>query len=448
MDPRMKGRSFFCFRDSRFLNMVPKDRRREARHQFQEFPTQEEAQQLGYRQAHRETAIRRLKLRRLKHKIRAVREQGYPVFENYAARWNPEADDRPTRFRGRLVELVEFGNWVRDQLWEAIKAEHALPEEPPAATLGDDLAQEADEHERFMESHLRVYVGRQDLHDALVAFADGDAPFPGLVTGPSGSGKSAALSRFVTEYRRIHPDVLVISHFIGASPRSAGLRDLLRRLCHRPADRFGFGDEVPQEIDQLVDTFRDFLARVPADQRVLLVLDALNQLEETDRARELWWLPRELPPHVKVVASCIVDPKSKDAEEDPVARAFRQRPYRPVSVGPLSVREALTIVRRVPSLSAKTLDRDQRRSLLENSAAANPLYLRVALEELRGFGSFEQLNDRIAALPRDGLADAVLARAGFSPAAMRQAGDPLTALFVQVLERLKRDFDPRWCTTS
>ena len=66
----------------------------------------------------------------------------------------------------------------------------------------------------------------------------------------------------------------------------------------------------------------------------------------------------------------------------------------------------------------------------------------MALEELRGFGSFEQLDDRIAALPRDGLADAVLERAGFSPAAMRQAGDPLTALFVQVIERLELEFDP------
>src|SRR3954452_20024998 len=63
MDPRMKGRSFFYFRDPRFLNTVPRDRRREVRHQFQEFPTEEEIHQLGSRQAHRQAATRRLKLR-------------------------------------------------------------------------------------------------------------------------------------------------------------------------------------------------------------------------------------------------------------------------------------------------------------------------------------------------------------------------------------------------
>ena len=225
----MLGRSFFYFRDPKALDGLPADILREV-----------------YVEADPE-AIR--KLADLKDR---VRKSGYPVYDGYPARWDPDADDRPSKRHGRLVDLDEFGRQVRDQLWEAIKAEHPLPEEPPAATLGDNLADETDDHERFMESRLRVYVGRQDLHDALVAFANGSDTFPGLVTGPSGSGKSAALARFVTEYRRIHPDVLVISHFIGASPRSAGLRDLLRRLCRRLADRFGFGDEVPQEIDRLV----------------------------------------------------------------------------------------------------------------------------------------------------------------------------------------------------
>jgi telomerase protein component 1 len=241
MDPRMRGWSFFYFRDPKALDGVPA-----------------EIRQAVYVET--ETEATR-KLADLKDRIR---KSGYPVYDGYPARWDPEAYDRPSGSLGRLGDLDAFGDRVRDQLWEAIKAEHReaikaehpLPEEPPAATLGVDLAEEADDHERFMESRLRVYIGRQDLHDALIAFADGSDPFPGLVTGPSGSGKSAALARFVTEYRQSHPDVLVIPHFIGASPRSAGLRDPLRRLCGGLADRFGFDDEVPQEINLLVNTFR------------------------------------------------------------------------------------------------------------------------------------------------------------------------------------------------
>jgi hypothetical protein len=48
--------------------------------------------------------------------------------------------------------------------------------------------------------------------------------------------------------------------------------------------------------------------------------------------------------------------------------------------------------------------------------------LLVALEELRGSGSFEQLNARIVAFPRE--------------------GDTVTAIFDQVIERLRDEFDP------
>ena len=49
--------------------------------------------------------------------------------------------------------------------------------------------------------------------------------------------------------------------------------------------------------------------------------------------------------------------------------------------------ERMEIIREVPSVSAKTLDKNQIKMLLDNPATKNPLYLLIALEELRGFGS-------------------------------------------------------------
>ena len=125
---------------------------------------------------------------------RQIRHSGYPV-ENYPARWDPDAYDRPSRSHGRLVGLEAFGERVRDQLWQAIQEELQLPEQPSLETAADPLAEEQDYHERFIESRLRVYVGREKINDELLAFADGNDPIPCLVTGPSGSGKSAALAR-------------------------------------------------------------------------------------------------------------------------------------------------------------------------------------------------------------------------------------------------------------
>jgi len=298
-----------------------------------------------------------------------------------------------------------------------------LPERPPVVTATDPLADEQDYHERFMESRLRVYVGREQINDALLAFADGNELVPCLVTGPSGSGKSAALARFVRDYQHKQPQTLVIPHFIGASPRSTNLRDMLRRFCQVFKARFGFAEDVPEEAAKLSVTFQEFVGKVPTETRVLLVIDALNQLDEANRAQELYWLPAGLPPQVKVIVSCIND----SGKTEPLLEAFRWRKHCPVQLPTLSDAEQREIIRQVPSLSAKTLDDDQVRLLLSNPATANPLFLLVALEELRGFAPYERLNERIATFPRE--------------------GDTVTAIFTQVIERLAGEFNEKLVET-
>lgn len=332
-----------------------------------------------------------------------------------------------------LDGLEPFGQMAYERLWQAIRAEYDLPDEPPMQP-GGPLALEADFHERFVEAHVRVYVGREGLGNELAAYAEGDETHPCLLTGPSGSGKSAALAKFVRTCAAAHEgdeDVLLVPHFVGASAASTSLRQMLGRLCQELQRRFAFEAtveregqpaetrpvEVPQDTNALITTFRDFLARVPAGTRVVLVIDGLNQLDEIGNAHAMYWLPRELLPHVKVVVSCIADP----GREERVIEAFDRRPCRRVQVQPLTDGERLEIVSRVPSLSAKALDAKQRALLLANSATKNPLFLLVALEELRGFGSFEQLNDRIGEFPK--------------------TGDTLSAIFAQALERLAVDFD-------
>ena len=90
--------------------------------------------------------------------------------------------------------------------------------------------------------------------------------------------------------------MLVIPHFVGASPGSTGLRQMLRRFCLVLKDRFGLAEEVPLDVNALVGRFRGWLESVPGNRRVVLVIDALNQLDKTDNAQSMWWLPWELPP--------------------------------------------------------------------------------------------------------------------------------------------------------
>jgi uncharacterized protein DUF4062/AAA ATPase-like protein len=392
-NPDMRDRVLFCLRDPNCLQAVPEKLRREV---FAETDSE-----------------RMEKLADLK---RRIRHSGHPLFDNYPARWDPEACDRESRSRGRLVNLAAFGERIRDFLWSAIQVEFDLSDAPASAGQTDPLAEEQDYHDRFMDARLRVYVGRENVNRALRIYADGAEIFPCLVTGPSGSGKTAALAHFIRTYAEQQPHTLILPHFIGASPRSTSVRGMLRRFCLVLAPRLNTSGEVPQETARLIVAFRELVNKVPSSQRTLIVIDAVNQLDETDRGQRLEWLPSPIPPHVKIIVSCINDP----GRSEPALEAFQHREHRHVAIEPLTDPECREIIRQVPSLSAKALDDGQIALLLANPAATNPLFLLVALEELRGFAPFERLNERIAAFPR--------------------TGDTVTAIFMQVIERLEEEF--------
>ena len=101
--------------------------------------------------------------------------------------------------KGRLTGLKRFGDRIQEQLWERIKEELKLPDKPPTDTETDPLAIEQDYHERFVDSRLNVYIGRDKIHKDLLAYLDGDDRKPLIVTGISGSGKSAILARLSRE---------------------------------------------------------------------------------------------------------------------------------------------------------------------------------------------------------------------------------------------------------
>ncbi len=193
---------------------------------------------------------------------------------------------------------------------------------------------------------------------------------------------------------------------------------------------------IPENASALASTLRRFLLKLPVEQRVLIVLDALDQFDEQSIAEVLDWLPEPLPKQVRLIVS------RKSGAEVTEHTLFGPRQHQLIRMDPLTEAERTEIIRQVPSLSAKTLDEGQIRLLLDNPACANPLFLRVAIEELRGYGSFEQLTRRILAFPgrKPGFFERVF-RGQWSWGKTRAAQEPVTALFDQVLDRLEAEFD-------
>jgi len=414
-DSGMRRRAIFCFRSEAFLEDIEDPGLRRI---YTEEPTAEEVAGFGLAEAEKRADSRRRQLSQLKEQIRTL--QLTPVLDGYPCTWDKTGMDPVTKQVGRVTGLAKFANWIIEKFEVAILGSEEVRDHLAVLnSIGrDETAEENDFHDRFIENRTRVYVGRQKLQDELDNFVAGTEIDTYLITGPSGSGKSAALAKFVSDRRLRHPGEFLIAHFVGAGPRSSRLTEMLARLCRELKQVLGTEGEIPQDPIKLTEAFQSFLGKVSAEQHLVLIIDALNQLDETDNAQSLYWLPAQVPPQVRVVLSCIDDP---DRGGQPALIAARSRHPHEIRVDPLEYEERLAILREVPSVAAKTLDEAQIKLLLNNEATRNPLFLLVALEELRGFGSFEQLNQRIGRLPHE--------------------GDTLTAVFLQVIQRLCEDFD-------
>ncbi len=352
-DPEMARHAFFYFRDPACARSWPD----EERDQFLEVPTEEEIERFGREGAGRRVGERRNKLAALKQRIR---DAGFPVREDYA---DPEE-------LGRLV-LEDFRRLI-DELY-------------PEEGVPDPLEREAREHEEFARSRAGVYIGRQEYFQRLDAHAAGDGP-PLAVLGESGSGKSALLSNWALRRRQERPDEHLILHFIGASPYSGDWRRMLRRLMGELKARFDIEQEIPTDPGELRTAFAEFLYMADARGRVVIVLDALNRLEEREGARELTWLPPAVPPNVRLVVSTL---------PGPALEAICEREWPTLRVEPLTESERRVLIAEFLGQYTKRLSPERVARIAAAPQSENPLYLRVLLDELRQFGVHEELDERI-----------------------------------------------------
>lgn len=355
---KMKSQAFFYFRDANFLKEVPIEKRADF------LPENDEAAQ---------------KLAVLKEKIKAKK---YPIFENYPCRYDGINESGQVK----IADLEEFGKRVLEDLWTAICLEH-FHEETPA----DDLASERHFHETFIENRIGRFVGRRDILDKLHEFTDSEDENSLVVTGAAGCGKSTILAKFAKEYKEKHPEEFVLTNFIGASPGSTDVRRVLLRICRELKRNFEIQEEIPTDYYDLKQAFVRFLGKAAEHGKILFVVDALDQLDESPFANHLEWLPITLPKGLKIVVSTL------EGNYFEVLRR-RKSPPQEVLVGSLTENERREIVTKTLETYRKTLDEHQMRLLLKKAASDNPLFLIVACEELRVYGDFDTVSGKLESL--------------------------------------------------
>jgi nephrocystin-3 len=378
-DPDMAGRSFFYFRDPKYAktrggDFLPEDAASAAR--------QDE----------------------LKQRVKKVCEAKHiPLCESYA--------DPPTLDKLVLADLTA-----------AIEAEFPEDQSP------DVWAREDREHEAYARSRrTEFYVGRDAYFQRLDDYARNGGNGCGLtVLGASGGGKSALLANWAARWRQAHAGDFVFQHYIGSSPMSASHLALMRRLMvaiirwlrdeDAPREFEPEEGRLPAQAEEIVKAFPGYLDRLAVRARekgvrAIVVLDALNQLEDRERGRLLAWLPRRLPGEVRLIASTLPG-DAMDALE-------RHNWPDPLTVEPLTEAERIQLIARYLSHFSQGLSEARAWKIAAVEAASNPLYIKTLLDDLRVTGAHERLDEQIDDY-------------------LRAAGIP--ALLTKILARYERDY--------
>eukprot|EP00004_Rigifila_ramosa_P003105 TRINITY_DN1325_c0_g1_i10.p1 TRINITY_DN1325_c0_g1~~TRINITY_DN1325_c0_g1_i10.p1 ORF type:complete len:1309 (+),score=319.57 TRINITY_DN1325_c0_g1_i10:273-4199(+) len=217
---------------------------------------------------------------------------------------------------------------------------------------------------------------------------------PFVVSGISGSGKTSLMAAAWTAARSLNAASTLVLRFLGTSAASSTARQLLLSLCKQLGRVMPHGTvlpDLPDTYTDLCDIFPQYLRlAATADRPLWLFLDSLDQLSDEDQGRNLLWLPKALPPFVRVVVSTLPD-------EGGCLRVLTERlgdQFEKLSciVSPMSVDDGERILESWLATGRRSMTPQQKQVVLTAfSVCPSPLFLKIAFEISRPWKSWTKV---------------------------------------------------------
>ena len=359
------------------------------------------------------------RLKKLKAEIREFTTKSLRPARDYACRWTGNG----------FADLDDFGNLVLEDIWSGVLrdaryvkqevwrqvlghspdddplyTDHTNPIPPEIsrriATLAkpepaNPLEAEAEQMSMFAEARLNWFQGREKELKELADFVDDRSPDASrlcVITAPPGQGKSALMAKFASQLN--NESVLLITHFVGATERSADVRSLLERLVNE-LDRKGVPhpEEKPlTDLENLRKRLAERLEKYDDERRVVILIDAVNQLTS---GHDLTWLPMRLGSGVRIILSSIVETEmDANTPQARILKAIEMRRPTPllVKLSGLNEEDVREIIRTYLDERCKELDKEQIAAIAHLKQARTPLYLLVMLREICTLGGDDMHN--------------------------------------------------------
>ncbi|XP_033102231.1 telomerase protein component 1-like isoform X2 [Anneissia japonica] len=256
---------------------------------------------------------------------------------------------------------------------------------------------EMEQHQIFMEQRGAMVFGRdQEIQKMLIyaksgcKFVDGDGSSPMVIVGDPGQGKSALMAKCVREAE--HAGLNVFYHFIGCTGQSTDASNLVYRLCESliKSENTEWNElkekfEYSKAVILLAQLLKDF---GKSDEQLLIIIDAVNQLRATED--NLKWIPTDLCfGSMRFIMSTTREGGVLDKINGMLPSAAK------LHLAELDESAKIDVVQNYFARYNKKLDPEQLALIVQSEGAKNVLWLSLVCEELRIFGVFEEVTQRI-----------------------------------------------------
>jgi len=315
-------------------------------------------------------------------RLKVLKEEIKKKFKNQVRRYDVRIAN------GEVSGLESFADMLTEDIIAVLRAEWGdAPADPPS-----EKEQEVAALDAFRLSRTVNFAGRTAAIQELQNFCLGDNNTPILlVQGEAGSGKSALMCRAMDE---IEDKCFLLPASCGLTPRSSEPKGILRTLIWRMEKHLGLESEETSNdeslddehiekkastLDEVKERFFDLLHIASNKERVVVVIDALDQLCSSEEVQYMRWFNEKIPQNVRVLFSII-----GGAQVDAIRRLGGQ--IYPVPT--INNNDIADIIRSMAKRNHKQIADSVVDYILKKTtpdgqqAAQNPLYLSLLVQDL------------------------------------------------------------------
>jgi len=268
-----------------------------------------------------------------------------------------------------------------------------------------DFEKESMQQKIFFNTMTKVYVENKSLYNTLDRFVDSDDEAI-IVTGERGIGKSALLANWI-KYRQNKniENVKIVYHFIGISQSEGDYKKISQRLVYEITKMFNYNKNTGKltvttskgEINKKKNQINKNLVFIEKlqleiisfffeeNEKLIIILDCLDRLLESEKAKYLDWLPKNK--NIKIIYSAPTHDKS--------IKVLELTKYNQILIEAPSIEIRKKIITEYFALYSKKLQSTHIENIISSKFSENPLVLLSILNNIRIFGDFANLDKQI-----------------------------------------------------